>query len=40
MATEDELFDGDFLKKLEYLHIVSKRAFAGQFRAERRAKKR
>ncbi|MBH17002.1 MAG: DUF58 domain-containing protein [Acidobacteria bacterium] len=40
MATEDELFDGEFLKKLEYLHIVSKRAFAGQFRAERRAKKR
>lgn len=33
------LFDRDFLRKLEYLHIVSKRVFAGQFRAERRARK-
>ena len=40
MVTEDTLFDGAFLKKLEYLHIVSKRAFAGQFRAERRARTR
>ena len=40
MATDETLFDGEFLKKLEYLHIVSKRAFAGQFRAERRARKR
>lgn len=40
MVTEETLFDGEFLKKLEYLHIVSKRAFAGQYRAERRARKR
>jgi uncharacterized protein (DUF58 family) len=33
-------FDNDFLKKLEYLHILSKRVFAGQFRAERISKKR
>ena len=33
-------FDNDFLKKLEYLHILSKRVFAGQFRAERIARKR
>ena len=33
-------FDSDFLKKLEYLHILSKRVFAGQFRAERISKKR
>ncbi len=40
MAPERDLFDGEFLKKLEYLHIVSKRVFAGQFRAERRARTR
>lgn len=33
------LFDSDFLKKLEYLYIVSKRLFGGQSRAERRARK-
>ena len=33
------LFDEDFLKKLEYLFIVSKKVFAGQLRAERRGKK-
>ena len=33
-------FDNEFLKKLEYLHILSKRVFAGQFRAERISKKR
>ena len=33
------MFDSDFLRKLEYLHIVSKRAFPGQFRAERRSRK-
>ena len=33
-------FDDDFLKKLEYLHVVSKRAFAGQNRADRLAPKR
>lgn len=30
------LFDEDFLRKLEYLRIVSKKVFAGQLRAERR----
>ncbi len=40
MPPESPLFDGEFLKKLEYLHVVSKRLFAGQFRAERRARKR
>ncbi len=34
-----ELFDEEFLKKLEYLHIVSKKLFAGQGMAERRTKK-
>ncbi len=28
-------FEDDFLRKLEYLHVVSKRAFAGQNRADR-----
>ena len=28
-------FEDDFLQKLEYLHVVSKRAFAGQNRADR-----
>ena len=34
------LFDDEFLKKLEYLNIISKRLFAGQHRAERRTRKR
>src|SRR5882672_12773324 len=34
------LFDDEFLKKLEYLNIISKRLFSGQLRAERRARKR
>jgi uncharacterized protein (DUF58 family) len=34
------LFDDEFLKKLEYLNIISKRLFAGQLRAERRTRKR
>lgn len=33
------IFDAEFLKKLEYLYIVSKRIFGGQSRAERRARK-
>jgi uncharacterized protein (DUF58 family) len=33
-------FDEAFLKKLDYLSILSKHAFAGQIRGERRAKKR
>jgi uncharacterized protein (DUF58 family) len=40
MATTVSLFNDEFLKKLEYLSILSKRLFAGQFRAERRAKRR
>jgi uncharacterized protein (DUF58 family) len=34
-----KLFDDDFMKKLEYLYIVSKKAFVGRTRAERRTKK-
>ncbi|MBI4471819.1 MAG: DUF58 domain-containing protein [Acidobacteria bacterium] len=34
------LFDDKFLKKLEYLNIISKRLFAGSLRAERRTRKR
>lgn len=33
------LFDEDFLKKLEYLHVVSRKTFNGQLRAERRTRK-
>ena len=33
-------FEDDFLKKLEYLHVVSRRAFVGQSRADRLAPKR
>jgi uncharacterized protein (DUF58 family) len=40
MSTNLALFDDEFLKKLEYLNILSKRLFAGQFRAERRARRR
>ena len=43
MSTANEqvtLFDDEFLKKLEYLNIISKRLFAGQLRAERRTRKR
>src|SRR4030095_15496365 len=39
-TTTVSLFDDEFLKKLEYLSILSKRLFAGQFKAERRAKRR
>lgn len=34
-----ELFDDVFLKKLEYLYVVSKKAFTGRLRAERRTRK-
>ncbi len=34
-----DLFDEAFLKKLEYLYIVSKKVFAGRIRAERRTRK-
>jgi len=40
MSSNLALFDDEFLKKLEYLNILSKRLFAGQFRAERRTRKR
>ena len=33
-------FGDDFLKKLEYLNVVSRQAFAGQNRADRLAPKR
>jgi uncharacterized protein (DUF58 family) len=34
-----QLFNDEFLKKLEYLYLVSKKLFAGMIRAERRTKK-
>src|SRR3954454_18704118 len=33
-------FQDDFLRKIEYLHVVSRREFAGQNRADRRTPKR
>ena len=33
------LFDESFLRRLEYLHLVSRKVYAGQTRAERRSKK-
>ena len=36
---KSDLFDDGFLKKLEYLYIVSKKIFSGRLRAERRTKK-
>lgn len=36
---EDELFDDEFQRKLEYLALVSRRVFSGRLRAERRTKK-
>ena len=32
------LFDGDFLKKLEYLSLISRRVFRGSILAQRRTK--
>lgn len=40
MSSTVALFDDEFLKKLEYLSILSKKLFPGQFRAERRTKRR
>lgn len=37
--SNDDLFDDDFQRKLDYLALVSKRVFAGRMRAERRTKK-
>ena len=34
-----KLFDESFLKRLESLHLVSRKVFAGTQRAERRSKK-
>jgi len=39
VKSDDDLFDDDFQRKLDYLALVSKRAFAGRMRAERRTKK-
>src|SRR5580704_1891538 len=39
VAKDDDLFDDDFQRKLDYLALVSKRVFAGRMRAERRTKK-
>lgn len=36
---EEDLFDDEFQRKLEYLAIVSRRVFGGRMRAERRTKK-
>ncbi len=36
---DDDLFDDEFQRKLEYLALVSRRVFAGRSRAERRTKK-
>jgi uncharacterized protein (DUF58 family) len=38
-AKEDELFDDEFQRRLDYLALVSKKVFAGRMRAERRTKK-
>jgi len=37
--TDDDLFDEDTQRRLEYLAVVSRRLFAGRLRAERRTKK-
>lgn len=39
MASERVRFGDDFLRKLEYLHVVSKRIFGGKNRAERRTRR-
>jgi uncharacterized protein (DUF58 family) len=38
-ASDDDLFDEEFQRKLDYLALVSRRVFAGRLRAERRTKK-
>ena len=38
-ASDDDLFDDEFQRKLDYLALMSKRVFAGRMRAERRTKK-
>lgn len=39
LRAEDDLFDDDFQRKLDYLAMVSRKVFAGRMRAERRTKK-
>jgi uncharacterized protein (DUF58 family) len=39
VASDDDLFDDEFQRKLDYLAIVSRRVFSGAMRAERRTKK-
>lgn len=38
-AAATKLFDEEFLKRIEYLYIVSKKIFAGRLRAERKTRK-
>ncbi|WP_437596660.1 DUF58 domain-containing protein [Sorangium sp. So ce590] len=38
-APDEELFDDEFQRKLDYLAMVSRRVFSGAMRAERRTKK-
>ena len=38
-ADRSKLFDEGFLKKLEYLHMVSRKVFTGNLRADRRTRK-
>ncbi len=39
VAADDDLFDDEFQRKLDYLALVSRKVFAGRMRAERRTKK-
>ena len=39
MGEDEELFDEEFQRRLEYLAIASRRAYDGRMRAERRSKK-
>lgn len=39
LASEEELFDDEFQRRLDYLAVVSRRLFAGMLRAERKTKK-
>jgi uncharacterized protein (DUF58 family) len=38
-SNDDDLFDDDFQRKLDYLALISRRVFSGRNRAERRTKK-
>jgi uncharacterized protein (DUF58 family) len=39
VSKDDDLFDDDFQRKLDYLALISRRVFAGKLRAERRTKR-